>query len=89
MYPRAERRHVACWSRPRRSERSALERASPQTHKLFPADARARAVDLLLVGRALAREPHSNPLFEGVMTELWVDIVMPAVLTRTSSVANP
>ena len=44
---------------------------------------------ITLVGRALAREPHSNPLFEGVMTELWVDIVMPAVLTRTSSVANP
>ena len=59
---------------------------SPHNHGLFPTAVRARAVELLLVGRALAREPRFGPAFETVMIDLWDDVVMPAALTR--AVAN-
>ena len=59
---------------------------SPRTHALFPSAVRARAVELLLVGRALAREPRFGPTVETVMIELWDDAVMPAALTRAGAV---
>ena len=58
---------------------------SPHNHGLFPTAVRARAVELLLVGRALARDPRFGSVFETVMIELWDDIVMPAALTRAGA----
>ena len=55
---------------------------SPHNHGLFPTAVRARAVELLLVGRALAREPRFGPAFETVMIELWEAFIMPAALGR-------
>ena len=55
---------------------------SPKNHELFPTAVRARAVDLLLIGRALAREPRFGPVFEHALIELWDDVVMPAALLK-------
>ena len=54
---------------------------SPKTHAFFPAQARARAVELLLVGVALARSARCSG---SAIEDVWVDSVMPHAITRAS-----
>ena len=54
---------------------------SPDTHALFPAPARQRAVLLLLLGARLSREPR----FEGdagAILDVWRSYVLPCALQR-------
>ena len=54
---------------------------SRETHALFPAAARARAVELLLLGHRLSREPR----FEseaGAVVDVFVGFVMPFAVAR-------
>jgi len=51
---------------------------TPATHHLFPAAARARACELLLIGHALARQ-HGT---EQSLLDPWLDVLMPQVVTR-------
>ena len=54
---------------------------STNNHELFPDAARARAVELLLVGHHLSREPQ----FEGeaqAVVDVWVEHVMPFAVER-------
>ena len=53
----------------------------PRTHALFPAGARAFAVELLLLGHRLSRQPR----FEGEevsLLDIWVEFVMPHAVAR-------
>ena len=54
---------------------------SRETHALFPAAARARVVELLLLGHCLSREPR----FEseaGAVVDVFVGFVMPFAVAR-------
>jgi hypothetical protein len=61
----------------------AAEPWSPTTHHLFPSGARARAVDMMLIGCLLSRstrfEAQANSLFD-----VWMDVLMPHVVLRSS-----
>ena len=55
---------------------------SRQTHELFPTGARARAMELLLLGHRLSRESR----FVGVEVSLldaWMEIVLPHAVQRS------
>jgi ankyrin repeat protein len=52
---------------------------SPHAHPLFPAHARARAVELLLLGRQLARQRFEQA---GGLVDVWVAHVMPLAVVR-------
>ena len=59
----------------------AAEPWCPRTHALFPAGARAFAVELLLLGHRLSRQPR----FEGEevsLSDIWMDVVMPFAVVR-------
>eukprot|EP00966_Prymnesium_polylepis_P205624 4765135-Prymnesium_polylepis.1 len=51
------------------------------THALFPAEARARAITLLLLGHRLAREPRYEGV-AGAMVDVWLAYVMPLAVLR-------
>ena len=54
---------------------------SPHNHHLFPAIARARAVDLLLLGHALCAEPRFLGEAQSLL-DCWLHIMMPRAVTR-------
>ena len=57
-----------------------LEAAKPwsrQTHKLFPPHARARAVELMLVGELLSREDRFAAYGPQAVVDAWTALVMP------------
>ena len=69
-----------------------LEAAKPwsrQTHKLFPAPARARAVELMLVGELLSREERFAAYGPQGVFELWMTSMVPRVVTRDSKPPAP
>ena len=56
---------------------------SRDTHALFPAAARARAVELLIWGHRLAREPWFDARFPAVaLLDVWVGSVIPHAVSR-------
>ena len=55
---------------------------APAAHRTYPAPARARAVELLLMGYLLAR--RTGLFGEGNVEDLWIGSVMPAALERRS-----
>jgi hypothetical protein len=58
---------------------------SPEVnHSLFQARARARAVELLLLGHLLARERLELVIAGQAFIDVWVEHVMPRALARTS-----
>ena len=57
---------------------------SRATHELFPDDARAYAVQMLLVGHRLSRLPKYETVAQAVF-DLWVDHMMPHMVERASS----
>jgi hypothetical protein len=62
---------------------------SPATHALFPAPAKARAVEALRVGWLLARRVQSacagTAEVEGAFREVWLGHVMPHAIERASA----
>ena len=54
----------------------AAEPWSPQTHHLFPSEARARAVELWLLGARFSREDRS------AVGDVWMAFVVPYAVTR-------
>ena len=54
---------------------------SPATHPLFPAAARARAVELLLLGQRLSREPRFGTE-GGALSDAWMGWVLPHAVQR-------
>jgi len=56
---------------------------SRATHELFPDDARAYAVQMLLVGHRLSRLPKYETVAQAVF-DLWVDHMMPHMVERES-----
>ena len=54
----------------------AAEPWSPQTHHLFPSEARARAVELMLLGARFSREDRS------AVGDVWMAFVVPYAVTR-------
>ena len=62
-----------------------LEAAKPwsrQTHKLFPAPARARAVELMLVGELLSREERFAAYGPQAVVDAWMTFVVPQAVSR-------
>ena len=62
-----------------------LEAAKPwsrQTHKLFPAPARARAVELMLVGELLSREERFAAYGPQAVVDAWMAFVVPKAVSR-------
>ena len=43
---------------------------SPQTHELFPAAVRAHAVEVLVLGHRLSREPSYETVAQGIFVRL-------------------
>jgi hypothetical protein len=63
-----------------------LEAAKPwsrQTHKLFPAPARARAVELMLVGELLSREERFAAYGPQAVVDAWMTFVVPGAVGRS------
>ena len=54
----------------------AAEPWSPQTHQLFPSEARARAVELMLLGARFSREDRS------AIGDVWMAFVVPHAVAR-------
>lgn len=54
---------------------------SRETHHLFPAPARARAVQMLLIGHRLSRSARFEHMAVGLF-DVWMDCVMPCVVVR-------
>ena len=59
----------------------AAEPWGPRTHALFPAAARAFAVEALLLGHQLSRQPRFAGE-EGSIVDIWTTLVMPSVVVR-------
>jgi ankyrin repeat protein len=62
-----------------------LEAAKPwsrQTHKLFPAPARARAVELMLIGELLSREERFAAYGPQAVVDAWMHLVVPKSVSR-------
>ena len=59
----------------------AAEPWSPETHDLFPAAARARAVELLRLGFLLSWQPCFWGV-EGALTDVWREGVIPSAVDR-------
>ena len=57
------------------------QRWSPQTHALFPVASRARAVELLLIGHRLSREPRFEAVAGGLL-DAWMAAVVPHAVQR-------
>jgi hypothetical protein len=59
---------------------------SPQTHHLFPSEARARAVELTLLGAQLSREARfekeDDPNGGVAVWDVWMGFVVPHAVTR-------
>ena len=65
--------------------RQILEAAKPwsrHTHKLFPAPARARAVELMLVGELLSREERFAAYGPVAVVDAWMAFVVPKAVSR-------
>jgi hypothetical protein len=64
----------------------AAEPWSPQTHQLFPSEARARAVELTLLGAQLSREARfekeDNSNAAVAVWDVWMGFVVPHAVTR-------
>ena len=60
---------------------AAAEPWGPRTHALFPAAARAFAVEALLLGHQLSRQPRFAGE-EGSIVDAWVQFVMPSAVLR-------
>ena len=58
-----------------------LSLARPRTHALFPAASRAFAVEALLLGHALSRQPRFAGE-EGSIVDIWTTLVMPSAVVR-------
>ena len=62
-----------------------LEAAKPwsrKTHKLFPEPARARAVELMLVGELLSREERFEAYGPRAVVDAWMGFVVPRAVSR-------
>ena len=62
-----------------------LEAAKPwsrKTHKLFPAPARARAVELMLVGELLSRKERFAAYGPQAVVDVWMTFVIPNTVGR-------
>ena len=59
----------------------AAEPWGPRTHALFPAAARAFAVEALLLGHQLSRQPRFAGE-EGSIVDIWTQLVMPFAVER-------
>ena len=59
----------------------AAEPWSPANHHLFPVWARARAVELLVLGRHLSQEPRFD-MSAGALSDIWFGRVMPRSLSH-------
>jgi hypothetical protein len=57
---------------------------SSEGHDLFPATARARAVELLRLGVLLSRQPRFHGV-EGALVDVWLEGVIPSAVHRLSS----
>ena len=57
---------------------------SPQTHHLFPSEARARAVQLMLLGTRLSRESRFDDIHGSAMGmwDVWMAYVVPHAVER-------
>ena len=60
---------------------AAAEPWGPRTHALFPAAARAFAVEALLLGHQLSRQPRFAGE-EGSVVDIWTGVVMPSAVLR-------
>jgi ankyrin repeat protein len=64
----------------------AAEPWSPQTHQLFPSEARAQAVELMLLGAQLSREERfekeDDPNAGIAVWDVWMGFVVPHAVTR-------
>ena len=60
---------------------AAAEPWGPRTHALFPAAARAFAVEVLLLGHQLSRQPRFAGE-EGSIVDIWTGVVMPSAVSR-------
>ena len=64
----------------------AAELWSPQTHQLFPSEARARAVEHVLLGARFSREDRfekeDDPNAAIAMWDVWMGFVVPHAVTR-------
>ncbi len=56
---------------------------SPQTHSLFPAEARARAVELMLIGVQLFLRGDAFAEQGAGLYDLWIDAIIPNTVRRT------
>jgi len=63
----------------------AAEPWSPHNHRLFPAGARARAVELCLVGCQLALDETHFPLHGAAFKDVWLRYILPNALDRNSA----
>ena len=56
----------------------------PQTHALFPAAARARAVELMRLGRLLSNQPRFADVRSAAvgLNDVWMSIVVPHAVGR-------
>ena len=61
----------------------AAEPWDPRTHALFPAAARAFAIEALLLGLQLSRQPRFAGE-EGSLVDIWTQVVMPMAVVRIS-----
>ena len=64
-----------------------LEAAKPwsrQMHKLFPAPARARAVELMLIGELLSREERFAAYGPQAVVDAWMTFVVPQAVSRNT-----
>jgi len=62
-----------------------LEAAKPwsrKTHDLFPAPARARAVELMLIGELLSRESRFEAYGPQAVVDAWMTFVVPQAVSR-------
>ena len=62
-----------------------LEAAKPwsrNTHQLFPAPARARAVELMLIGELMSREERFAAYGPQAVVDAWMTFVVPPAVSR-------
>ena len=68
-----------------------LEAAKPwsrQTHKLFPAPARARAVELMLIGELLSRQERFAAYGPRALVDAWMASVVPQAVSIAAAPAS-
>ena len=82
---RAHREAVRSRHAPKTDEKKqAAEPWSPQTHQLFPSEARERAVELTLLGARLSRESRFDDIHGSAMgmRDVWMAYVVPHAVSR-------